>query len=133
MRRDNVMDIEVYLALYDMQDLRDHVYKNGQPYVINIIFHAWLFPELSYRQSAEVGVEAAIFESSGVFPVANEPEDSSKACGGLTRRSGLRTRFICAWDQTPLDVASTDIVSFAPFGRFAYQLVRSEQSPQSTF
>lgn len=74
MRRDNVMDIEVYLALYDMQDLRDYLYKTDQPYVVNVMFHAWLFPELSYRQSAEIGVEAAIFESSGVFTVANEAE-----------------------------------------------------------
>lgn len=74
MRRDNVMDIEVYLALYDMQDLRDYLYKTDQPYVVNLMFHAWLFPELSYRQSSEVGVEAAIFESSGVFTMPNESE-----------------------------------------------------------
>lgn len=81
MRRDNVMDIEVYLAMYDMQDLRDYLYKTDQPYVVNLMFHAWLFPDLSYRQSAEVQVEAAIFESSGVFTVANE-------AGGLSK--GLR-------------------------------------------
>lgn len=82
MRRDNVMDIEVYLALYDMQDLRDYLYKTQQPYVVNLVFHSWLFPELSYRQSAEAAVEAAIFESSGVYTVADEAEGLVK---GLRR------------------------------------------------
>jgi len=73
MRRDNVHDIEVYLAMYDMQGLRDWLYKHGKPYVVNLLFHAWLFPQLAYRQEADAKVEAAIFESSGVFSMT-EPE-----------------------------------------------------------
>merc|ERR1719222_1495811 len=57
MRRDNVMDIEVYLAMYDMQDLRDWLYSVGKPYVVNLLFHAWVFPKLAYRESAEKDVE----------------------------------------------------------------------------
>jgi hypothetical protein len=68
------MDIEVCLALYDMQDLRDHLYKTQQPYIVNLFFHPWLFPDLSYRQSAETQVEAAIFASTGVFTVSDQPE-----------------------------------------------------------
>jgi len=38
MKRDNVMDIEVYLALYDMQDLRDWLSATGKPYAVNLLF-----------------------------------------------------------------------------------------------
>jgi len=72
MRRDGVMDIEVYLAMYDMQDLRDWLYKKGHPYVVNVLFHPWLFQALPYRKETESEIEVAIFASTGVFPVAEE-------------------------------------------------------------
>jgi len=71
-------DVEVFLALYYLHDLRNWTYTNGQPYVLNLLFHAWLFPQLAYRSSAETEIDAAIFCSSGVFPVADAAE-------GLTR------------------------------------------------
>jgi len=77
MRRDNVQDIEVYLAMYDMQDLRDWLYTHGRPYSLNLFFHAWLFPELAYRSEAGSSVEAAIFDCSGVFAVSD--------AGGLSK------------------------------------------------
>lgn len=72
MRRDNVEDVEVYLALYDMSDLRDWLYREGRPYIVNILFQAWLFPELGYREEASTNVEGAIFGGSGVFPVPGQ-------------------------------------------------------------
>ncbi|CAJ1440286.1 unnamed protein product, partial [Effrenium voratum] len=72
MRRDGVMDVEVVLALYDMQDLRDWLYKKQLPYSVNLLFHPWLFDQLPYRKEAEADVEVAIFGSSGVFPLAEE-------------------------------------------------------------
>lgn len=78
MRRDNVMDVEVYLALYNMQDLRDWLYKEERPYIVNLLFHAWLFPQLAYRGEAAANVDAVIFECSGVFPVADKLEGLTK-------------------------------------------------------
>lgn len=78
MRRDGVEDVEVYLALYDMQNLRDWLYANGRPYVVNLLFHAWLFPSLAYRADADARVEAAIFNSTGVFPVTDAAEGLTK-------------------------------------------------------
>lgn len=72
MRRDGVQDVEVYLAMYDMQDLRDWLYKQSLPYTVNLLFHAWLFGQLPYRMEADAEVEAAIFSSTGVFPVSEE-------------------------------------------------------------
>lgn len=96
MRRDNVMDIEVYLALYDMQDLRDSLYRDGKPYVVNILFHAWLFPELAYRQESEVAIEAAIFESSGVFTVAGEAEGLVKGLRRFDQRVWVKDKvYMC--------------------------------------
>jgi hypothetical protein len=101
MRRDNVMDLEVYLALYDMQDLRDHLYRTQQPYVVNLIFHPWLFPELSYRQSAEISVEAAIFESSGVFTVASEPEGLVKGLRQFDQKVWVKDKvYMCMGTDT---------------------------------
>jgi len=73
MRRDTVQDVEVFLVMHDMQDLRDWLYKKQKPYVVNLLFHAWLFEQLQYRQEAETNVEVAIFCSSGVFPVTEDP------------------------------------------------------------
>lgn len=101
MRRDNVMDIEVYLALYDMQDLRDHLYKTDQPYVVNLMFHAWLFPELCYRQSAEGAVEAAVFDSSGVFAVANEAEGLAKSLRQFDQKVWVKDKvYMCMGPDT---------------------------------
>jgi hypothetical protein len=101
MRRDNIMDIEVYLALYDMQDLRDHLYRSGHPYVVNLVFHPWLFPELLYRQSAEVVVEAAIFECSGVFAVANETQGLAKALRQFEQKVWVKDKvYMCMGPDT---------------------------------
>eukprot|EP00405_Crypthecodinium_cohnii_P046470 CAMPEP_0206569176 /NCGR_PEP_ID=MMETSP0325_2-20121206/26282_1 /ASSEMBLY_ACC=CAM_ASM_000347 /TAXON_ID=2866 /ORGANISM="Crypthecodinium cohnii, Strain Seligo" /LENGTH=373 /DNA_ID=CAMNT_0054072715 /DNA_START=36 /DNA_END=1157 /DNA_ORIENTATION=+ len=79
MRRDSVMDVEVYVVMYDMQDLRDWLYRNGLPFVVNILFQAWLFPDLLYRGEAGTTVEAAIFDMAGVFPVQDRPEGASRS------------------------------------------------------
>jgi len=101
MRRDNVMDIEVYLALYDMQDLRDHIYKTQQPYVVNLVFHAWLFPELSYRQSAETAVEAAIFDCNGVFTMSNEVEGLVKGLRRFDQKVWVKDKvYMCMGPDT---------------------------------
>lgn len=78
MRRDGVMDIEVYLAMYDMQDLRDWIYKSDRPYVVNMLYHAWLFPHLAYRGEATADIEVAIFENAGVYPVGDDPRGATK-------------------------------------------------------
>lgn len=96
MRRDNVMDIEVYLALYDMQDLRDWLYTAGQPYIINVLFHAWLFNQLPYRGEADGSVEVAIFESNGVFPVADSPEGVTKGLRKFGQRVWVKDKvYMC--------------------------------------
>jgi len=96
MRRDNVMDIEVYLALYDMQDLRDWLYKSGRPYVVNLVFQAWAFPQLAYRAEAETTVEAAIFEASGVFAAADAPEGLTKGLRKFGQRVWVRDKvYMC--------------------------------------
>jgi len=96
MRRDNVMDIEVYLALYDMQDLRDWLYKTGRPYVVNLLFQAWAFPQLAYRGEAETTVEAAIFESSGIYAVADAPEGLTKGLRKFGQRIWVRDKiYMC--------------------------------------
>eukprot|EP00930_Biecheleria_cincta_P099197 TRINITY_DN9083_c0_g1_i1.p1 TRINITY_DN9083_c0_g1~~TRINITY_DN9083_c0_g1_i1.p1 ORF type:complete len:379 (-),score=79.39 TRINITY_DN9083_c0_g1_i1:288-1424(-) len=87
MRRDGVQDVEVYLAMYDMQDLRDWLHKNHLPYTVNLLFHAWLFQQLPYRKEADAEIEAAIFSSSGVFPVSEE--------GGVVK--GLRKFLQQVW------------------------------------
>jgi hypothetical protein len=101
MRRDNVMDIEVYLALYDMQELRDHLYRNQQPYVINLIFHPWLFPELSYRQEAEASVEAAIFDSTGVYCISNAAEGLVKGLRCFEQKVWVKDKvYMCMGPNT---------------------------------
>jgi len=85
MRRDKVMDLEVDLVVYDMQDLRDWLYKKQLPYVVNLLFHSWLFDQLLYRKEAEAEVEVAIFGTTGVFPMAE----------GLIK--GFRTFPQCVW------------------------------------
>lgn len=101
MRRDSVMDIEVYLALYDMQDLRDHLYKTQQPYIVNLVFHPWLFPELTYRQSAETAVEAAIFDTTGVFAVGNEAEGLAKGLRRFDQRIWVKDKiYMCMGPDT---------------------------------
>lgn len=101
MRRDNVMDIEVYLALYDMQDLREHLYKTSQPYVVNVMFHAWLFPELTYRQATEGSVEAAVFACSGVFPVATEQEGMTKSLRPFEQKVWVKDKvYMCMGPDT---------------------------------
>eukprot|EP00913_Durusdinium_trenchii_P013629 g12798.t1 len=82
MRKDRVKDLEVVLALYDMQeranegsvrvgaDLRDWLYKKQFPYVVNLLFHSWLFDQLPYRKEASTDIEVAIFGTEGVFPMA---------------------------------------------------------------
>lgn len=77
MRRDHVQDVETYIVLHDMQNLRDWLYAKGKPYIVNILFHAWLFPDLPYRGEASTNVEIAIFCSEGVFPV-NDPSGAAK-------------------------------------------------------
>eukprot|EP00933_Yihiella_yeosuensis_P062580 TRINITY_DN65575_c0_g1_i1.p1 TRINITY_DN65575_c0_g1~~TRINITY_DN65575_c0_g1_i1.p1 ORF type:complete len:389 (+),score=62.21 TRINITY_DN65575_c0_g1_i1:136-1167(+) len=72
MRRDGVMDIEVYLAMYDMQDLRDWLYRNNLPFNVNLLFHPWLFDQLAYRKEGSAEIEVAIFGSTGVFPLSEE-------------------------------------------------------------
>uniref|UniRef100_A0A7S0A6W0 Uncharacterized protein n=1 Tax=Pyrodinium bahamense TaxID=73915 RepID=A0A7S0A6W0_9DINO len=96
MRRDNVMDIEVYLALYDMQDLRDWLYKTGRSYFVNLLFHAWVFPQLAYRGEAETLVEAAIFEGSGVFAVTDSPEGVTRSLRSFSQRVWVRDKvYMC--------------------------------------
>lgn len=96
MRRDGVMDVEVYLALYDMQDLRDWLYQAGQPYLVNLVFHAWLFPELRYRDEAQATVEVAFFGGSGVFAVANSPEGVTKNLKEFPQRVYVRDKvYMC--------------------------------------
>jgi len=96
MRRDNVQDIEVYLALYDMQDLRDWAYRTGRPYVVNLLFHAWLFPELAYRSEAAGEVEVAIFETSGVFIVPDVPEGVTKGLRRFEQRVWVKDKvYMC--------------------------------------
>jgi hypothetical protein len=96
MRRDNVMDIEVYLALYDMQDLRDWLYKEERPYVVNLLFHAWLFPQLAYRGEAAASVDAVIFECSGVFPLAEKPEGVTKGFRNFEQRVWVKDKvYMC--------------------------------------
>lgn len=96
MRRDNVMDVEVYLALYDMQDLRDWLYQADQPYLVNLVFHAWLFPELRYRDEAETTVEAAVFGTSGVFTVSDSPEGVIRGLRKFPQRVHVRDKvYMC--------------------------------------
>eukprot|EP00746_Dinoflagellata_sp_MGD_P001112 gnl/MRDRNA2_/MRDRNA2_102065_c0_seq1.p1 gnl/MRDRNA2_/MRDRNA2_102065_c0~~gnl/MRDRNA2_/MRDRNA2_102065_c0_seq1.p1 ORF type:complete len:374 (-),score=71.48 gnl/MRDRNA2_/MRDRNA2_102065_c0_seq1:20-1141(-) len=77
MRRDHVQDVETYIMLHDMQNLRDWLYSKGKPYIVNLLFHPWLFPDLPYRGEASTNIETAIFCSEGVFPV-NEPGGAGK-------------------------------------------------------
>jgi len=101
MRRDNVMDIEVYLALYDMQDLRDWLYKAGRPFVVNLLFHAWLFPQLAYRGEAVANVDAAIFGSSGVFPVTDAVEGITKGFRKFEQRVWVKDKvYMCMAPDT---------------------------------
>jgi len=101
MRRDNVMDVEVYLALYDMTDLRDWLYKMGKPYAVNILFHAWAFPQLSYRSEEEANVEVAIFESSGVFGVSDSADGVTKNLRTFCQRIWVRDKvYMCMGPDT---------------------------------
>lgn len=96
MRRDNVQDVEVYLALYDLQDMRDWIYGQGHPYVLNLLFHAWLFPKLAYRSPAETSVEAAIFGCSGVFPVNEEQEGLTRTLKKFSQRVWVKDKiYMC--------------------------------------
>jgi hypothetical protein len=79
MRRDHVQDVEVFLALYDLHDLRNWICANGHPYIVNLLYHAWLFPQLAYRGAADSDVDAAIFCSSGVYPVASDTQGLSRS------------------------------------------------------
>lgn len=69
MRRDHVEDVETCVAIHDMQNLRDWLYAKGRPYVVNLLFHSWLFQDLAYRGEDSAKVEVAIFCSEGVFPI----------------------------------------------------------------
>lgn len=96
MRRDNVMDIEVHLALYDMQDVRDWLYQADRPYEVNLLYHAWLFPQLKYREEAETTAEVAIFEGSGIFAVASAPEGATKNLREFGQRVYVRDKvYMC--------------------------------------
>merc|ERR1719210_2357907 len=90
------MDIEVYLALYDMQDLRDWICKTGRSYHVNLFFHAWVFPQLVYRGEADAEVEAAIFEGNGVFAVPDVPEGVTKGLRKFSQRVWVKDRvYMC--------------------------------------
>jgi len=96
MRRDSVMDIEVYLAMYDMQDLRDWIYRTNRPYVVNLLYHAWLFPQLPYRGETAADVEVAIFENSGVYPVGDVPEGATKSLRAFQQSVWVRDKvYMC--------------------------------------
>jgi hypothetical protein len=96
MRRDDVLDVEVFVALYDLHDLRNWIYTNGHPYVLNLIFHAWLFPQLAYRSSAEIDIDAAIFCSSGVFPVADATEGLTRSLRRFKQRVWVKDKiYMC--------------------------------------
>eukprot|EP00747_Dinoflagellata_sp_TGD_P163706 gnl/TRDRNA2_/TRDRNA2_182683_c0_seq1.p2 gnl/TRDRNA2_/TRDRNA2_182683_c0~~gnl/TRDRNA2_/TRDRNA2_182683_c0_seq1.p2 ORF type:complete len:379 (+),score=74.23 gnl/TRDRNA2_/TRDRNA2_182683_c0_seq1:36-1172(+) len=101
MRRDNVQDIEVYLALYDMQDIRDWLYKSGYPYILNLLFHAWLFPQLAYRGEAESAVEAAIFSMTGIFPVTEVPDGLTKSLRSFDQKVWVKDKiYMCMGPDT---------------------------------
>jgi len=96
MRRDNVQDLEVYIAMYDMQDLRDWIYKARRPYLVNVLYHAWLFPELAYLKEGSQEVEVAIFDSSGVFPVPDAPQGVTKALRAFEQRIWVKDKvYMC--------------------------------------
>lgn len=96
MRRDNVMDIEVYIAIYDMQDLRDWIYRARRPYHVNVLFHAWLFPQLAYHQEGAAEIEVAIFGNEGVFPVPDAPQGVTKSLRNFQQRVWVKDKvYMC--------------------------------------
>lgn len=101
MRRDNVQDIEAYLAIYDMQDLRDWLYASGRPYVVSLLFQPWLFPTLAYRGEETAEVEGAIFGSAGVFPVADSKESLTKGLKRFEQRVWVKDKvYMCMGPET---------------------------------
>lgn len=96
MRRNHVMDVEVYLALYDMQNLREWLYKTGRSYIVSVIFHAWLFPQLLYRSEAEGAIEVAIFGNDGVFPMVSDPTGLMKGLRRFDQRVWVKDKiYMC--------------------------------------
>lgn len=74
MRRDGVEDVEVVLAVYDLQNLRDRLWSQRREFEVNVLFHAWLFPDLLFRGEENLMVEAGIFQNDGVFPIEDRKE-----------------------------------------------------------
>jgi len=100
MRRDHVKDIETYIVLHDMQNIRDWLYAKGKPYIVNILFHAWLFPELQYRGEDSAKMETAIFCSEGVFPI-NDPTGAAKVLKKQEQKVWLKDKvYMCMGPDT---------------------------------
>merc|ERR1719350_1567222 len=69
MRRDHVLELELHMVTYDAQTIRDWTCKFDKPYVLNVLYHAWLFADLQYKGEASEDIEVAMFKPSGIFPV----------------------------------------------------------------